>query len=104
MPARQAGETRLENARGHQWLTSKPDSGGVRPSGRESIARLRRRLERRASQARFFRVMGPFLEAPKYVRNEQFAETGAKVRVEDDTTLKLFNLTVNVELSSEQVN
>ena len=26
------------------------------------------------------------------------------MRVEDDTTLKLFNLTVSVELSSEQVN
>ena len=47
--------------------------GGVRPSGRESIARSRRRLERRASQARFFRVMGPFLEAAEDVREGKFA-------------------------------
>ena len=75
----------------------------MRPSGRESIARSRRRLERRASQARFFLAMVPFLEAPSTYAKEKFAEIGAKVRVEDDTTLKLFNLTVSVELSSEQV-
>jgi uncharacterized linocin/CFP29 family protein len=52
----------------------------------------------------FLPCYGPLPGSTEYVRNEQFAETGANVRVEDDTTLKLFNLTVKVELSSEQVN
>ena len=52
----------------------------------------------------FLPCYGPLPEAAEYVREETFTDTGAKVRVEDDTTLKLFNLTVKVELSSEQVN
>lgn len=46
---------------------------------------------------------GPLPESAEYVRDEAIKDTGATVRVEDDTTRKLFNLTVKVELSSEQV-
>jgi len=46
---------------------------------------------------------GPLPESTEYVRAETFTSTGALVTVEDDKTLKLFNLTVQVELSSEQV-
>ena len=45
---------------------------------------------------------GPLTDSAEYVRNEQFASTGELVTVQDDTTLKLFNLTVDVDLSSEQ--
>jgi uncharacterized linocin/CFP29 family protein len=51
----------------------------------------------------FLPCYGPLPEGAEYVRDEKFTETGAMVRVADDTTLKLFNLTVKVELSSEQV-
>jgi uncharacterized linocin/CFP29 family protein len=51
----------------------------------------------------FLPCYGPLPEAAEYVRDEKFTETGATVRIADDTTLKLFNLTVNVVLSSEQV-
>ena len=51
----------------------------------------------------FLPCYGPLPEAAEYVRDEKFTSTGHVVRVADDTTLKLFNLTVKVELSSEQV-
>jgi uncharacterized linocin/CFP29 family protein len=52
----------------------------------------------------FLPCYGPLPGSTEYVRNEKLtAKTGERVKVEDDTTLKLFNLTVKVELSSEQV-
>ena len=51
----------------------------------------------------FLPCYGPLPEAAEYVRDEKLTSTGPMVRVTDDTTLKLFNLTVKVELSSEQV-
>ena len=36
-------------------------------------------------------------------RRKVYLETGATIKVGDDTTLKLFNLRIKVELSSEQV-
>lgn len=51
----------------------------------------------------FLPCYGPLADSAEYVRDEKFAETGATVKIEDDATLKLFNLTVKVELSSEQV-
>src|SRR5262245_33146836 len=53
--------------------------------------------------AAFLPCYGPLPEAAEYVRDETFTETIPTVTVGDDTTLKLFNLTVKVELSSEQV-
>jgi uncharacterized linocin/CFP29 family protein len=47
---------------------------------------------------------GPLAASTEYVRKEKLEGEGALVTVADDTTLKLFNLTVNVELSSEQVS
>jgi uncharacterized linocin/CFP29 family protein len=48
---------------------------------------------------------GPLSDSQEYVRDEQFDADAMDetVRVKDDTTLKLLNLTVKVELSSEQV-
>ena len=51
----------------------------------------------------FLPCYGPLADSAEYVRNETVT-IGDPVKVEDDTTLKLFNLTVPVELSSEQVN
>ena len=52
----------------------------------------------------FLPCYGPLPSSAEYVRKETTRHRGsAYVRVEDDTTLKLFNLTVKVELSSEQV-
>ena len=45
---------------------------------------------------------GPLPESAEYVRDERFTKTGAEVTVGDNTTLKLFNLTVKVEVSNEQ--
>jgi uncharacterized linocin/CFP29 family protein len=47
---------------------------------------------------------GPLAESTEYVRDEKFpGPPGPSVTVSDDTTLKLFNLTVSVQLSNEQV-
>jgi uncharacterized linocin/CFP29 family protein len=51
----------------------------------------------------FLPCYGPLADSAEYVRDERFTQTGPTVSVGDDTTLKLFNLTVKVELSSEQV-
>lgn len=51
----------------------------------------------------FLPCYGPLADSAEYVRNEKVVP-GDPLKVEDDTTLKLFNLTVAVELSSEQVN
>jgi uncharacterized linocin/CFP29 family protein len=55
----------------------------------------------------FLPCYGPLADSAEYVRNEQVILDDPAVdpvKVEDTTTLKLFNLTVHVELSSEQVN
>jgi uncharacterized linocin/CFP29 family protein len=51
----------------------------------------------------FLPCYGPLADSAEYVRDEHFSDTGATVTVSDDRTLKLFNLTVTVKLSSEQV-
>jgi len=51
----------------------------------------------------FLPCYGPLPGSAEYVRDEKLKTTGSSVTVEDDTTLKLFNLTVQVELSNEQV-
>lgn len=51
----------------------------------------------------FLPCYGPLAGSAEAVRNEQLTDTGALVSVSDDTTIKLFNLTVKVELSSQQI-
>jgi uncharacterized linocin/CFP29 family protein len=53
----------------------------------------------------FLPCYGPLPPSIETVRDEQLTaeDYGARVTVEDDTTLQLFNLTVKVHLSSEQV-
>ena len=51
----------------------------------------------------FLPCYGPLTDSAEYVRDETFTATGATVGIADDTTVKLFNLTVAVQLSSEQV-
>jgi uncharacterized linocin/CFP29 family protein len=53
--------------------------------------------------AAFLPCYGPLSQSAEYVRAEKFATTGSRVTITDDTTVKLFNLMVTVELSSEQV-
>jgi uncharacterized linocin/CFP29 family protein len=53
--------------------------------------------------AAFLPCYGPLKDSAEYVRDEHFTDTLPTVKVADSTTLKLFNLTVKVELSSEQV-
>jgi len=54
---------------------------------------------------RFLPCYGPLADSAEYVRRERVVrEPGKPLKVEDDTTLKLFNVTVPVELSGEQVN
>jgi uncharacterized linocin/CFP29 family protein len=54
----------------------------------------------------FLPCYGPLPASAEYVRDEQLTaeDEGAKVLVTDDKTVKLFNLTVRVELSREQVS
>jgi uncharacterized linocin/CFP29 family protein len=56
--------------------------------------------------AAFLPCYGPLPASAEYVRDEQLSagDDGAKVLVTDDQTVKLFNLTVKVELSREQVS
>jgi uncharacterized linocin/CFP29 family protein len=51
----------------------------------------------------FLPCYGPLASSAETVRNELLTDNGSTVRVTDDATLKLFNLTVKVELSSEQI-
>src|SRR4029078_684086 len=51
----------------------------------------------------FLPCYGPLPSSSEYVRDEKLRNTRSNVTVENDTTLKLFNLTVQVELSNEQV-
>jgi uncharacterized linocin/CFP29 family protein len=51
----------------------------------------------------FLPCYGPLAGSAEAVRNEQLTDMGALVSVSDDTTIKLFNLTVNAQLSSQQI-
>jgi uncharacterized linocin/CFP29 family protein len=53
--------------------------------------------------AAFLPCYGPLPESADYVRDEKLVPAPAMVTVTDNDTVKLFNLTVNVELSREQV-
>jgi len=46
---------------------------------------------------------GPLSASAEYVRAERLLDIRTMVSVQDNTTLRLFNLTVDVDLSSEQV-
>ena len=53
----------------------------------------------------FLPCYGPLPDSAEYVRDEKVVRVaGQPLKVVDDTTLKLFTLTMPVELSSEQVN
>ena len=76
--------------------------------GEGQHGRSRKRSKRRVSLARSFPVMGHSPGSAGYVRNgnarrQRTANGKGLVKVTDDTTLKLFNLTVQVALSNEQV-
>ncbi len=52
----------------------------------------------------FLPCYGPLADSAEYVRNERVILGTGRLQVDDDDTLKLFNVTVLVELSSEQVS
>jgi uncharacterized linocin/CFP29 family protein len=53
--------------------------------------------------AMFLPCYGPLPASAEYVRDEQLSVATPSVSIQDDRTLKLFNLTVKVALSNEQV-
>jgi len=54
---------------------------------------------------KFLPCYGPLADSAEYVRDEKvIVDSKGRLKVDDDDTLKLFNLRMLVELSSEQVN
>jgi uncharacterized linocin/CFP29 family protein len=102
MPARQNGEKAAGRARD---MMADINSGlGWSAAQWETVNNTVSEAFAKASVAgAFLPCYGPLSGSAENVREVTFDPAAATLRVRDDTTVRFFNLTVDVELSSEQV-